>query len=45
MAIVAAMVELQQGHTYGGATLKAAYQRHDGGRGKVGKVDQSQAEL
>ena len=45
MATVAAMAELQWGHTHGGATQNAAYQRHDYERCKVGMVEQSEADL
>jgi len=45
MATVAAMAELQQRHTRGGIRRNMAYQRHDGGRSKVGRVEQGEAEL
>ena len=39
MATAAAMAELRQRHTHGGARQNMAYQRHDGGRGKVERVE------
>ena len=45
MATVAAMAELQQRHTRGGTRRNMAYHRHDGGRSKVGRVEQGEAEL
>ena len=44
-AMAAAMAELRQRHTHGGATRMAAYLRHDYERCKVETVEKGEAEL